>query len=80
VYPKIIVIESSKKNKNALIEWLRKETTKYFTKTKKYVVSLILSLVFKTVFAIFLAHLHSGKNYEVSSQNSDYLEVKLLKI
>jgi hypothetical protein len=55
--PEIILNESSKNTENALIELLRKETTRYFTKTKVYVVSLVLSLVFKIVFAIFLASL-----------------------
>jgi hypothetical protein len=32
-----------------------KRTTKHFSRTKVYVVSLILSLVFKTVFRIFLS-------------------------
>jgi hypothetical protein len=44
-----------KKTENALIEWRRKETTKYFPETKVYVV--YLSLVFKTVLGIFLAPL-----------------------
>jgi hypothetical protein len=41
--------------KHALIErsGALKETTRYFTKTKVYVVSLVLSLVFKTVFGVF---------------------------
>jgi hypothetical protein len=34
---------------------LLKETTRYFMKTKVYVVCLVMSLVFKTVFGIFLA-------------------------
>jgi hypothetical protein len=55
--PEIILNESSKNTENALIEMLRKETTRYFTKTKVYVASLVLSLVFKIVFAIFLASL-----------------------
>jgi hypothetical protein len=55
--PEIILNESSKNTENALIEWLPKETTKYFPNTKVYVVSLDLSLVFKTVFGIFLAPL-----------------------
>jgi hypothetical protein len=46
--PEIILSESSKNTENALIEWLPKETTRYFPKTKVYVVSLDLSLVFKT--------------------------------
>jgi hypothetical protein len=45
--------KSSKNTENALIEWLRKDTTSYFTKTIVYVVAL--SLFFKTVFGIFLA-------------------------
>jgi hypothetical protein len=55
--PQIILKESSKNTQHALIEWLRKETTRYFTKTKVNVVSLVLSLVFKTVFGIFLTSL-----------------------
>jgi hypothetical protein len=55
--PEIFLNESSKNTENALIEWLPKETTKYFPNTKVYVVSLDLSLVFKTVFGIFLAPL-----------------------
>jgi hypothetical protein len=39
---------------NALIEWLRKETTMFLKKPK---VSFVFSLVFKTVFGIFLAPL-----------------------
>jgi hypothetical protein len=53
----IIFNESSKNTQNVLIEWLWNEITRTFTKTKVYVVSLILSLVFKTVFEIFLAPL-----------------------
>jgi hypothetical protein len=49
-------IKSTKNTVNALIEWLLKATTWYFTKTKVYVVSFILCLVF-TVFGIFLATL-----------------------
>jgi hypothetical protein len=74
--PEIILNESSKNTENALIEWLRKETTRYLTKTKGYVVFLALSLVFKTVFGIFLASLVCLKsvkfemsgNFQVSSQ------------
>jgi hypothetical protein len=51
----IILNESSNNIENVHIEWLWKETIKFFTKTKVYVVSLFLSLVFKTVFRIFLA-------------------------
>jgi hypothetical protein len=47
--------KSSQNTENALIEWLRKDTTSYFTKTIVYVV--VLSLFFKTVFEIFLASL-----------------------
>jgi hypothetical protein len=53
----IILNESYKNTEHALVEWLRNETTRCFTKTKIYVVSLVLSLVFKTVFGIFLAPL-----------------------
>jgi hypothetical protein len=35
----------------------QKDTTKYFLKSKVYVVSLIISVVSKTGFGIFLAHL-----------------------
>jgi hypothetical protein len=44
---------------NALIEWLwlQKDKTKYFLQSKVYVVYLIISVVSKTGFAIFLAHL-----------------------
>jgi hypothetical protein len=52
-----IINESSKNTENALIEWFRKETTRFFMETKVYGVSLILSLVFKTGFRIFLAPL-----------------------
>jgi hypothetical protein len=55
--PEIILNESSKNTENALIEWLPKETTRYFPKIKVYVVSLDLSLIFKTVFGIVLAPL-----------------------
>jgi hypothetical protein len=54
--------ESSKNTENAPIEWLRKETTRYFSKIKVYVVSLVLSLVYKTVFGIFLAPLFGLKS------------------
>jgi hypothetical protein len=53
----IILNESSKSTENSLIEWLQKDTATYFLKSKVYVVSLILSLVSKTSFGIFLAHL-----------------------
>jgi ADP-heptose:LPS heptosyltransferase len=53
----VILNESSKSTENALIEWLQKATTKYFPKSKYYVVSLIISSVSKTGFVIFLAHL-----------------------
>jgi hypothetical protein len=52
----IILNESSKSNENAL-EWLQKATTKYFLKSKVYVVSLVSSVVSKTGFGIFPAHL-----------------------
>jgi hypothetical protein len=55
--PEIILNESSKNTENAFIEWLLKKTIRYFTKIKVYVVSMVLSLVFKTVFEIFLARL-----------------------
>jgi hypothetical protein len=53
----IILNESSKYTENALIERLQKDPTKYFPKSKYYVVSLVIILVFKTGFGIFLAHL-----------------------
>jgi hypothetical protein len=53
----IVLNESSKSSENALIEWLEKDTTKYFLKSKVYVVSLVMSVVSKTAFGIFLAHL-----------------------
>jgi hypothetical protein len=50
--------ESSKSTKNAPIDWLQKDTKKYFLKSKVYiVVSLLISVVSKTGFEIFLAHL-----------------------
>jgi hypothetical protein len=52
-----IILNESSMSLNVLIEWLRKDKTKFFTKTRVYVVSLMLSLVFKTVFGIFLAAL-----------------------
>jgi hypothetical protein len=51
--PEMILNESSKNTENTL----RKETTRHLTKTKGCVVSLVLSLVLKTVFGIFLAPL-----------------------
>jgi hypothetical protein len=39
----------------ALIEWLQKDTTKCFLKSIVYVVSLIMSVVSKTGFGIFLS-------------------------
>jgi hypothetical protein len=53
----IILRESSKSTGNVLIEGLQKDTTKYFLKSKVYVVSLVKSVVSKTGFGIFLAHL-----------------------
>jgi hypothetical protein len=44
-----------KNTENALIEWLWKDTTRYFTKIKVYMISLVLSLAFKTAFGNFLA-------------------------
>jgi hypothetical protein len=41
----IILNESSKSTKNALIEWLQIGTTKYFLKSKVYLVSLVISVV-----------------------------------
>jgi hypothetical protein len=38
--------------KNALIEWLQKDTTKYFQNSKMYVVSLVISVV--SNFSVFL--------------------------
>jgi hypothetical protein len=55
--PQWILNESSKSTENALIEWLQKDTTNYFPKSKVYVVSLIISVVSKTGFGIILAHL-----------------------
>jgi hypothetical protein len=46
----ITLNESSKNTQTALIEWFRNETTRYFTKTKVYVVYLGWSLVIKTIF------------------------------
>jgi hypothetical protein len=54
---------SSKNTVNALLEWLHKETTE----SKVYVVSLIMSLVFKCGFEIFLAPLVC-LNFQVRSQ------------
>jgi hypothetical protein len=56
-FREIILKKSSKNTQNALIEWLWQESTRYFTKIEVCVVSLVLSLVFKTVFKIFLAPL-----------------------
>jgi hypothetical protein len=56
-----ILNASSKNTENALIVCLQKETTRYFLKTRAYVVYLVLSLVFKTVFGFFLAILNSLK-------------------
>jgi hypothetical protein len=42
-------------------EWFWKETIKYFTNIKVYVICLIWSLVIKTVFRIFLAPLVGPK-------------------
>jgi hypothetical protein len=53
----IILNISSKNTENALIECLQKDTTKYFLKSKVYVVPLVISVVSKTGFEIFLAHL-----------------------
>jgi hypothetical protein len=44
--PEIILNEYSKNTENAFIEWLRNETTRYFTKTKVYVVSVACSKMF----------------------------------
>jgi hypothetical protein len=49
--------ESFKSTENASIEQLQKDTKKYFLKSKVYVVSLIIIVVFKTGFVIYLAHL-----------------------
>jgi hypothetical protein len=59
--------ESSKNTQNALIEWIRNETTRCFTKIEVYVVSKVLSLVFKTVFGIFLAHIFCLKSLKQDS-------------
>jgi hypothetical protein len=40
--------ESSKSTENALIEWLQKDETKYFLKSKVYGVYLVISVVSKT--------------------------------
>jgi hypothetical protein len=53
----IILNESSTSTENALIEGLQKETTKYILKSKVYVVYLVISVVLKIGFVIFLAHL-----------------------
>jgi hypothetical protein len=53
----IVLNESFKSYENVLIEWLQKDTTKYFLKFKVYVVSLVINVVSKTGFGIFLAHL-----------------------
>jgi hypothetical protein len=68
----IILNESSKNTENAFIEWVWKENTKYFPKIKVCVVSLVLSLVFKSVFGIFLTPLVCLKpvNYEMFSRNT----------
>jgi hypothetical protein len=65
--PEIILNESSKNNENTLIECLRKETTRYFPKTKVYVVCLVVSLVFKSDCEILVLRvcLNSVK-YEIS--------------
>jgi NADH:ubiquinone oxidoreductase subunit 5 (subunit L)/multisubunit Na+/H+ antiporter MnhA subunit len=51
----IFLNKSSKKTENALMASER--DNKVFPKTKVYVISLVLSLVFKTVFGIFLSPL-----------------------
>jgi hypothetical protein len=67
--PEVILNESSKNTENALIECHRKETLRFFfLKTEVYVVSLALSLVFKTVFGNVLAPLVGLKSakYDMS--------------
>jgi hypothetical protein len=61
----IMFYESSKNTENALIEWLGKDNTRYFTKIKVYVVYLFMSLVFKTVFEILLAPLVGLKSVKI---------------
>jgi hypothetical protein len=51
--PEIILNEYSRNTENDLFEWLGKETTRYFTKSKYTWFYSVLSLVFKTVFGIF---------------------------
>jgi hypothetical protein len=55
--PEIILNKSSLNTENVFIEWLRKETTRFFTKIKVHVFSSVLSLVFETGFGTFLAPL-----------------------
>jgi hypothetical protein len=64
----IVPNESSKSTENALIKWFQKNTTKYFLRSKVYVVSLIISVVFETGFGIFLAHLvcHKSEKSEMA--------------
>jgi hypothetical protein len=62
--PEIILNESSKNTENALIEWLWKATARYFMKTQ--VVSLVLSLVLKTLWNIFST---SGLSYICKMRN-----------
>jgi hypothetical protein len=54
---KIFLNESSKSTENAPIKWLQKDTKKYFLNSNVYVFSLVISLVCKTGFGIFPAHL-----------------------
>jgi hypothetical protein len=67
----IVLNESFKKTESALIEYLCKVTSRYFTKIKINVVSLVLSLVFKTVFGVFLGKsvkLEMPGNFQVRFQ------------
>jgi hypothetical protein len=67
----IFLNESSKNTENALIEWLRKETTRYFTKTKVYVVSSVLSLFFKiSLVCLKSVKLEMPGNFQVRFQIS----------
>jgi hypothetical protein len=67
VFMIIVSNDSPKPTEKALIEWLRKMIPKCFPKTNVYVDSLVLSLVFKTIFGIFFFST-SGEQCNLSLQ------------
>jgi hypothetical protein len=83
--PEIFLNTSSKNTENALVEWFQKRKTRYFSKTKVHVVSLVVHVIFKTIFGVLFAPLVCLKsiNQEMfgsfKSVHKEYCDLMLWK-